>query len=1055
MTDVALDTDVTDVTGSEVSVTVREQSSNHTDTVNVGNGTNSYTLTGYSGGSNLRAEVTIDGTSSVNSISASYAVQAPSQPQNVSLTYDADDQLTLDWDEVSDWGGEVGDYEIRIWRRDSDDSASTVTPSGGAGTVSGGSSSYSETYGPNSDNSYESQVGIDSKFQMLVRAYNSAGYSSWNYSNNVYTSPIPPHNPSVSRPDANTIEISWGIETSMAGRTIIYYREDTGSGYGNRQWYDTVTGGESHVSGTYSTGNRVTATYNVGQSYQSGDILSEDARYQFRLRHQDPSNTRNGELVYADYGNNGNVYFSDDFEDQDLAEWDYVVQDANIASGGRTDAGVSGSDSGSYYCQLDAGGRIDANLPDLSNESDVIVKCAFAQGSLDAASESGYLEWYDGSSWNVLRNDNWEYNKQGWYEVTALVPDSYLGSDNTVRFRQPGGGGDYTLVDRVVVSDILHEYTKPAQPSNLSLDNTVTGEITASWNNTPSFADHYDPNHKKTSESTVSHNSWQQSPATITGLGDGEEYYVEVRANANQDRNGINANNRWRSDYVSSTTITRFPANTSLSVSNITTTSADLSWTNGSSDADAQRVYARQTGSGAGMKIDSDADEVILPTEPFEPLFVDALGTIFVRMRVESVNNTDKWSDLITFGSNSTRLERYSDQNEVAWWGSNDIADKMGNFTVGESFSTGFTATSSGQKGYRDGNKVSETPTSALYNSAPSTVKISIDGGFFDWVIEELAIYDRDLSGSEMSDLHNGNTPTSGLRGHWMFDINNSGTTPDVSEFANDGTVNGPTLVGNTPNVEATPGRFRSSESDTINADAATGAIPLNGPITVTMWQKATTIRDSSSIEAYDSNNSRVLNAHAPWGDGTIYWDYGDGSTDRVEFNPSDDLTNWHHYGFTVDPSAPRMAIYLDGTLIDEQTDVGKAITTEPSVLTIGSNAPRDGTFYDGYIGDVAIYSSELTGGEISSVMAGNVLRDDCTLWVPNNRAPSGNIYDLSGSGYTLTNSGVEYGDIVTSKLTGAFLSSKTTYSETGQTEATQYEQFVQSETEHSTTRDI
>jgi len=88
MTDVNLDTDVT---GSNVTVTIREQSSNHTDTVSVGNGTNSYTLTGYSGGSNLRAEVTIANTSktatdSVNSISASYAIQPPQPPSNLSAT---------------------------------------------------------------------------------------------------------------------------------------------------------------------------------------------------------------------------------------------------------------------------------------------------------------------------------------------------------------------------------------------------------------------------------------------------------------------------------------------------------------------------------------------------------------------------------------------------------------------------------------------------------------------------------------------------------------------------------------------------------------------------------------------------------------------------------------------------------------------------------------------------------------------------------------------------------------------------------------------------------
>jgi hypothetical protein len=48
---------------------------------------------------------------------------------------------------------------------------------------------------------------------------------------------------------------------------------------------------------------------------------------------------------------------------------------------------------------------------------------------------------------------------------------------------------DYFAVDRVVVSDILHEYTQPAGPSNLSLDTSTDREITASW--TENTESHY------------------------------------------------------------------------------------------------------------------------------------------------------------------------------------------------------------------------------------------------------------------------------------------------------------------------------------------------------------------------------------------------------------------------------------------------------------------------------------------------------------------------------------------------------------------------------------
>lgn len=521
-----------------------------------------------------------------------YVVEAftvPSAPRNVSATVDANDQITLSWDEPSDWGGERGNYRIHISR----DGASYENPSGGPTTVNDdGSASYSETYGPNSDTSYSSQVGIDSLFKFRVRAENSAGNSGWSYSQKVYTDPIPPHNPSVRRPDANTVELNWTNVSDIWSYLDIFAREDTGSGYGS--WYKIGS-----LDNTASTTTQATISTSSNSTSMS-ETLNADARYQFRLRHSKNHNDNSGwgisESVYADYGNQNNVYFTADFETGDFSQWDnYTVSDATYTYVDTSLDGYDGSgriaesapEEGSYACQLANGDYVQANLGDLSGESSIIVKAYLQAGSLDSSGEINYVKWYDGSAWQDLHTHSYEYNKQGWFEITALVPSSYLSTDNHVRFRNyPSGGvGDFLCVDRVVVSDVLHEYTKPAAHTNLSLDTATEDEITATWTDNRSLTDvnprpHTEAYIKRSSDTSYAEDTEGvlNGSHTYTGLLDGEKYDIEVGPYYVQYRHG-STNDYWHSAHINATDITALPAPTGLTASNITADSADLSWT--------------------------------------------------------------------------------------------------------------------------------------------------------------------------------------------------------------------------------------------------------------------------------------------------------------------------------------------------------------------------------------------------------------------------------------------------------------------------------------------
>jgi len=555
----------------------------------VGASTTSYSDTGLNSGTTYYYVVTAYnsvGESSYSNEDSATTDGPPAAPSTVTLTMDADDQATVTWEQDTS-GTSVSDYDIEILR----DGGAWLSPSGGPSNVSDdGSSTYTETYAPNSDNAYGTQVGIDSSFRFRVRANNSNGSSDWTYSGTKYTTPVPPHNPSVNRPDANTIEVTFAHHSDIENdaRVDIEYRKDTGSGYSSWQNAEAIGGA--------SKGTTTTRTYSVS----SDSFMEADARYQFRLAHylyQDANNDGSNELwesayIYADYGNQGNVYFEDDFEDGDVAEWDYTNQDIVMKTGGLTDAGVSGPDSGSYYVQLDSGGRIEKNIGDLSSESDAIVKCAMGAGSMDTGNEYADLEWYDGSSWQNLRTLGWEFNRQGWVEVTALVPSSYLSTDNRVAFEQEGGGGDFTIVDHVVVSDIIHEYTAPAAASSLSEDTSIEDEIALSWANNAAFNDRNETYHKRTSDASWTQDGTISATATsyiYSPLDDGERYDLRVRPVIDQPRHG-STNNRW---YVDSsiTATALLPAPTSLSTSNVTADSVDLAWTDNHDYGDTKVQY--------------------------------------------------------------------------------------------------------------------------------------------------------------------------------------------------------------------------------------------------------------------------------------------------------------------------------------------------------------------------------------------------------------------------------------------------------------------------------
>jgi hypothetical protein len=568
---------------------------------------------------------------------------APTPPSNITTTVNADDEIQISWDFDPTWFGfsgtdgtlggfndgrwyssaSVDHFEIQLTRN----GYGWVSPAGGPQTVShDGSTSYSATFGPedsggDSKNFYGS-VGANSMFRFRVRAVNSDGSSSWAAGPKVYTTPIPPSDVYVTRPSANEIRLHATTSAEYVSGFTVRYREDTGSGYSGWTKFDWINAASETDDGTDPTvtGNSWSKTFTVGETYHDNwgsESIQEDARYQFRIETTTTTPNRDiwaidSDILVTDYGNSGNVFFEDDFSSGDASDWDSnSIQTGGVTSTLHSDFsnGNQSPQLGGYAVEMGDAGFLVKNLGDLSGESDVHVRVKAQVASNDTASEDGELWWYDGSGWQRLKTWNWELDGQGWMEYHAEVPDSYLNTDNRVRIGRDGGGGtDWVAFDEIIVSDNLHEYTKPTTATNLTLSTSTIREIGATWTNNASFGDTTRLEYRKSSGSSLIDNGYLSGDAesdTITGLDDGEEYYVEVDVFIRQYRRNVKESFWHNSPKPSATVITVHPSPSNPSASAASDNSISLGWVDETNNEDGFRVYYREVGASSWTQYSS------------------------------------------------------------------------------------------------------------------------------------------------------------------------------------------------------------------------------------------------------------------------------------------------------------------------------------------------------------------------------------------------------------------------------------------------------------------
>lgn len=147
-------------------------------------------------------------------------------------------------------------------------------------------------------------------------------------------------------------------------------------------------------------------------------------------------------------------------------------------------------------------------------------------------------------------------------------------------------------------------------------------------------------------------------------------------------------------------------------------------------------------------------------------------------------------------------------------------------------------------------------------------------------------------------------------------------------------------------------------------------SIPLNSAVTVAFWNYVPTAVASSAFTIGSADDPSRCQAHAPYSDGVVYWDYGSTSGGRLTANYAPYVAKWTHVGLVSSGTANTFGgIYFNGTLA-----ASSAASIGPSGVLSGGNVGAwlfNGLYHAGSIGHFAVWTVQLTAGEMTSLAAG------------------------------------------------------------------------------------
>jgi len=258
------------------------------------------------------------------------------------------------------------------------------------------------------------------------------------------------------------------------------------------------------------------------------------------------------------------------------------------------------------------------------------------------------------------------------------------------------------------------------------------------------------------------------------------------------------------------------------------------------------------------------------------------------------------------------------------------------------------TSTAFEYSGFAGGHVASSTGKDILFTSSDGLTKINHEIETYSSSTGQIISWVKVPAVSTTTDtvlyMYYGNTVAtdqSTTTGVWDSNYVGVWHLPNgTSLTGNDSTSNSYNLTNNNAvtatsgKIDGAAGKFNGTSQYLSNASLS---IATSSSITVSYWVNQTTadVQNSSSFSIGFSGSVRVQ-AHTPWSDKIIYWDYGGAGPGRVQTNFTSYLDAWTYVSLVFDASNNLHAIYLNGNQIASTTDA-----TKPTITLTGIDIGR------------------------------------------------------------------------------------------------------------------
>jgi hypothetical protein len=155
---------------------------------------------------------------------------------------------------------------------------------------------------------------------------------------------------------------------------------------------------------------------------------------------------------------------------------------------------------------------------------------------------------------------------------------------------------------------------------------------------------------------------------------------------------------------------------------------------------------------------------------------------------------------------------------------------------------------------------------------------------------------------------------------------------------------------------------------DFVRIGGISNSLPTE-EVTVEFWQRSRSLKNQStfSLEPDPGPGNTRFQAHVPWGNGVVYWDFGNISAGgRLTYTlPESIVGEWHHFAFVSSKQGNYMRIYHNGKVVNGKNGASALLPANYALLLGGVKVNDPSYYFHGDLDEFRIWNVARTEAEI------------------------------------------------------------------------------------------